>query len=104
MSLFHKVIGVVIALLGFLACNDEGQQNAVKDEGFYKTTQSFSRMMSKLEKNHGIKSTDPTLRHNIRKSIEYDIDVINRIEDYKKNCKIFNLPLQIGKEIKIRKK
>ena len=41
---------------------------------------------------------------NIRKSVEYDIDVINRIEDYKKNCKIFNLPLQIGKEIKIRKK
>ena len=41
---------------------------------------------------------------NIRKSVEYDIDVINRIEDYKKNCKILNLPLQIGKEIKIRKK
>tara|TARA_B100000963_G_scaffold279571_1_gene248046 strand:- start:56 stop:553 length:498 start_codon:yes stop_codon:yes gene_type:complete len=41
---------------------------------------------------------------NIRKSVEYDIDVINRIDNYKNNCKIFNLPLQIGKEIKIRKK
>ena len=40
----------------------------------------------------------------IRKSVEYDIDVINRIEDYKNNCKSYSLPPQIGKEIKIRKK
>ena len=40
----------------------------------------------------------------IRKSVEYDIDVINRIEDYKNNCKSYSLPPHIGKEIKIRKK
>ena len=32
--------------------------------------------MSKLEKNHGIKSTDPTLRHNIRKSIESSFAIV----------------------------
>ena len=40
----------------------------------------------------------------MRKSVEYDVDVINRIEDYKKNCERFSWPIQIGKEIKIRKK
>jgi len=40
----------------------------------------------------------------IRKSVEYDMDVINRIENYENNCKTYSLPPQIGKEIKIRKK
>ncbi len=41
---------------------------------------------------------------NIRKSVNYGSDVIKRIEQYQAICSDFQLPLQIGKNLKIIKK
>ena len=41
---------------------------------------------------------------NIRKSVNYSVDVIKKIEQYKSRCSDFQLPLQVGKNLKIIKK
>ena len=41
---------------------------------------------------------------NIRKSVNYGPDVIKKIEQYEATCSEIQLPLQIGKSIKIIKK
>ena len=41
---------------------------------------------------------------NIRKSVNYGTDVIKRIEQYQAKCSEIELPLQVGKNLKIIKK